>query len=61
MKDRNNVFECTYIFIKIQVGPKMKINAIKTIDIKYTRIRYGQIFINNINDEIKHVIILNRS
>lgn len=61
MKDRNNVFECTYIFIKIQVGTKMKINAIKTIDIKYTRIRYGQIFINNINDEIKHVIILNRS
>ena len=44
----------TYIFIKIKVGSKMNINAIKTTGIKHTRKRHGQIFINNINDEIKH-------
>lgn len=37
----------------------MKINAIKTTDIKYTRARKSQIFINNINDEMDHVIIPN--
>lgn len=42
-----------HIFIKIKVGNKMKINAIQTTDMKHTRKRHGQIFINNINDEIK--------
>lgn len=39
--------------MKIQIGTKMKINAIKTTDIKCTKIRHGQIFINNINDEVE--------
>ena len=51
----------TYIFLKIQVGTKLKINAIKMADIKHTRTRQRQIFINNLNDEIEHVIILNHS
>lgn len=54
-------FNFIYIFIKIQVGTKLEINAIKTTDIKHTRRRQGQIFINNINDEIELIIILSHS
>lgn len=39
-----------YIFIEIQVGTKLKINAIKATDVKHTRIGLGQILINNIDD-----------
>ena len=39
----------------------MKINVIKTRDVKNTRTRQSQIFINNINDKIKHETILSHS
>lgn len=54
------VLNFIYIFIKIQGGTILEINAIKTTDIKH-RTRQGEIFINNINDEKEHVIILSCS